>query len=106
LDLEYLPEVRYINTNDNSYGSYDNINNILTIDTKYIDDPSEVLNTLAHELRYAWQYQTSIPEVSMMNSLENYITPNDDYNGYRNQLCESDAFDFGDRWTETFLNTP
>lgn len=81
-----------------SYGFYRAQDNTININTYTLDDARETADTVAHELRHAWQRErASNPQTdedrAFANNFSpgNYISPQIDYMGYRDQPVERDA---------------
>lgn len=104
LDIYDTPEIIYVNGDINNYGGYDIETNTIQINIKHLNDPDEILNTLAHEMRHAFQNQCAEPGSQMYNSLNNYINPNDDFYAYESQLCEVDAREYASHFVDKFTN--
>ncbi|MEY8410556.1 hypothetical protein AALB51_04815 [Lachnospiraceae bacterium 62-26] len=78
LGLENIPECNFYYENEQgNYGFYSKADNSINLNTKYLYDYKETVNTVAHELRHAYQYQraeigeTHIDDMYKCN-LENY----------------------------------
>ena len=112
LGVEKIPEVVLSNDDDNAYGFYDQFKNLISINDKFTNNPVEVANTVAHELRHAYQhYRAEILE-SWEDALfkinyDNYISPIQLPNGgwlfftdYQDQYVEVDARAFANIFTE------
>jgi hypothetical protein len=72
------------------------------------DDPRDAVNTVAHEGRHAYQHRCIMdadahPETDpkqiaeWRHNFSNYKSAASDYDAYRNQPIEADAFAYGDR---------
>lgn len=61
-----------------------------------------LVDTIGHEMRHVWQHGPGLTE-EMEYSLNNYILPTNDYFGYRLQLCEADAYNFGEEFANDLL---
>lgn len=103
LGLNEIPEVMYFEDDPSNCGCYYSGLNILGINVCELSDPKELINTVAHELRHAYQEQRALnPETEMdykyLTNLRNYISPifteNGDYilfTDYQDQLVEAEA---------------
>ena len=103
LGLNEIPEVMYFEDDPSNCGCYYSGLNILGINVCELSDPKELINTVAHELRHAYQEQRALnPETEMdykyLTNLRNYISPifteNGDYilfTDYQDQLLEAEA---------------
>ena len=73
-----------------------------------MDDPYETVDTIAHELRHAYQDrharqpETKLDELYAAN-FEMYIPFEDDYSGYRSQLIESEASAFASQFKNELI---
>lgn len=109
LGLQDPPKIEYIYdyNNASSCGYYSNSSNTLTINMASSEHRtwSGIIDTIAHECRHAYQYQFALdnPNSQMAYSLNNYITPDQSYTSYRTQLCEADAFEYGDYFARLFM---
>jgi hypothetical protein len=81
LQLDQLPEVELLSDRDeDAYGLFDAVSNKIILNPKYFDDPGELVNTVAHELRHAYQHmraemlETKEDTLYKLN-FENYISP-------------------------------
>lgn len=79
LELENPPSCKfYQNEEDGDFGFYSKADNTININTNQFNDPNETINTLAHEMRHAYQNEradigkTYTDELYKCN-LENYI---------------------------------
>ena len=104
--MEFVPQ------NENSLGSYNPENNTISLNAKkylYGDMPNvdDMINTIVHESRHAYQHEivdnperkTDISKDTIRewkDNFDNYISPYHDFEAYRNQPVEADAFDFAD----------
>lgn len=50
-----------------------------------------IMEVICHELRHKWQYDTGFTSLD-----DPYILPEEDYEAYRNQPVEADAYEFGE----------
>lgn len=103
LGLNEIPEVMYFEDDPSDCGCYYSGLNILGINVCELSDPKELINTVAHELRHAYQEQRAMdPETEMdykyLKNLNNYISPLFTENGdcilftdYQDQLVEAEA---------------
>lgn len=103
LGLEKIPKCNfYYEAEQGNYGFYSKTDNSINLSTNYLCDYKETVNTVAHELRHAYQYQraaigeTYIDDMYKCN-LENYqgLTYLDGYCvnflDYYNQFVEAEA---------------
>lgn len=108
LGLEDIPEVIYYDDDPSNCGYYYSGMNLLGINACELDNPKELVNTVAHELRHAYQEQRALnPETEMdykyLANLSNYISPLFTETGecilftdYQDQLVEAEARAFAD----------
>lgn len=89
-------------------GCYNPANNTIKLNANYLETPDckDLMNTLLHESRHAFQHQCvkhpescdvspKVIEVWKDNQ-KHYIRPEDDFVAYENQPIEKDANDFAD----------
>jgi hypothetical protein len=103
IGFENPPEVVFYNTEEyrNYSGYYDPATNKVYINEYMLGDAKETVATIAHELWHAHQYECAEHlkckkdyQYQIGLSQDVYITPEEDYDGYRNQLVEAEAFAF------------
>ncbi len=103
LGLSEIPKICYFEDEPENCGCYYEGQNVLGINYLQLEEPKELLNTIAHELRHAFQRQRAddphndIDYIYLMN-LKNYISPIILHNGecilytdYYNQFVEAEA---------------
>lgn len=103
LGLNEFPEVMYFEDDPGNCGYYYSGLNMLGINVCELNEPKELINTVAHELRHAYQEQRALnPETEMdykyLTNLSNYISPLFTETGdcilfadYQDQLVEAEA---------------
>ena len=101
------PNVRIIYDNNlENCGWYEHSTNTLTVNMRVSEHQylHELADTIGHEMQHAWQYQYAeyYPNSPMAQSLNNYIYPDQDYVGYLTQLCEADAWEAGQSFSNWF----
>ncbi len=108
LGVENVPETSWFVDDESVQGVFYSGINILGLNKCELNKPSELMNTIAHELRHAYQEQhASNPDTKMdylyKINLANYISPMYTENGecilfndYYNQLVEAEARAFAD----------
>ncbi len=111
LGLRELPTVVLIYSTEVSFtGSYQGIGIIkINLYELYKDAAALKMETcdyfveiLAHEHRHAWQYQRVKEgyDTALERSYKSYISPQDDYTAYFNQLVERDARLYGEYYAD------
>ena len=104
LGLENPPQIEYYYEAENgSYGGYNPVTNTLQINEYMLYDSAEAADTVAHELWHAYQHERaanprSPKDFQYQYGLENYIRPEDDFDGYQSQLVEAEARAFADQF--------
>lgn len=110
LGLDSQPEIIYYDGSDGDCGAYCFNRNELEINHNLLNDPSELVDTVAHELRHAYQHQRAENPVTRLDVLyginfDNYVIPeivDGNYvyfNEYQNQLVEAEARSFAKQFT-------
>ncbi len=80
LGIEKVPLVRFFEDEENVCGAFNSYSNTIDINRNTLHNPKEVVDTIAHETRHAYQYQratigkTDIDKLYAFN-FENYISP-------------------------------
>lgn len=112
LGLDRVPTLSLYDGENDDYGSFDSKKNEISINRNHLDDPSETLNTIAHELRHAYQRFRSDKLETWEDNLynfnyENYIAPLSLPGGkylyitdYYGQYVEADARAFANKFME------
>lgn len=111
LDIDRIPTVN-VAEGDDAYGFYDSKDNVITLNKEFFAESKELVNTIAHELRHAFQYiraerlETREDALYKVN-LDNYISAislTDGgwlfFNDYYDQYVEVDARAFANKVTE------
>lgn len=95
--LENPPQIEFYNNPiEGDYGGFNRATNTLSINEHMLYQNDEAADTVAHELWHALQYQrasnprTKIDQMYAEN-FNDYITPNEDFEGYQSQILESEA---------------
>ncbi len=112
LGIKDKPKIKITEENEDFYGAYDPEKNTIILNKKGFIDPKELVDTITHELRHAYQnmraekLETHEDALFRVN-LENYISPKQGPDGeylnftdYQNQYVEVDARAFADKFTE------
>ena len=95
--LENPPSIEfYNNAQEGDYGGFDRTTNTLSINEYMLYQNDEAADTVAHELWHALQHQhANQPRTKLdymyRENLDNYIRPEDDFEGYQAQIIESEA---------------
>ena len=112
LGIEETPEIQLYNGWDGSCGAYIPGENKVEINRNTMDDPQEVIDTVAHEMRHAYQHQRAGLQETWQDMLykinfENYISPIPLADGkylfftdYQDQLVEAEARAFANIFTD------
>ena len=110
LGIENKPSLNIVyDYTDSASGYYTANDNTLTVNLASSENTtwSGLADTIGHECRHAYQYQYaySNPNSDMAYSLSNYI-PYDgtNYDAYRYQLCENDAWNYGGKFSSWLLS--
>lgn len=101
--LESVLSVYHNNPVEGECGSYNPSSNTIHINEYMLDDGAETADTVAHELWHAYQYErasnpSSPKDYEYLNNFENIIDPELDYEGYQDQLIESEARAFAEQF--------
>lgn len=112
LGLSEEPEIQFYDGQDGSCGAYLPGENKVEINRNTLDDPKEVIDTVAHEMRHAYQHQRADLQETWQDTLyklnfENYISPIPLTDGkylfftdYQDQLVEAEARAFANIFTD------
>ena len=112
LGLERVPEIELLEEDNSTYGGYDPLKNVISINMNKNDNPLELVDTLMHELRHAYQYERAEVFETWQDALyrcnlDNYIVPEPLPNGgflfftdYYDQYVEVEARVFANKFTE------
>lgn len=101
LGISDIPTLQFYDGKDEC-GIYNYEDNSISLNRLYFDDPVELVDTIAHELRHAYQHYRSelnetIDDAKYSFNFENYISPIETgsgylfFNDYYNQFVEVDA---------------
>lgn len=102
LGIINIPKLEFYKSHPNDCGAFKPNTNVVSLNKNNFDDPDEIIDTIAHEMRHAYQYQRANNPENYMDLLyaynfENYIVPYADEDGYVNfmdyqdQLIEAEA---------------
>lgn len=87
----------YYNSDPCDYGCYDPDSNTIYINQSSFDDPQEIVDTVAHEMRHAYQYERAqkletYEDYLYAYNFVNYISPYMSEDGYVNFIDYQDQF--------------
>lgn len=102
LELSKIPNIKYYEGHPCDCGYYDAEDNSVWVNTNNFDDPQEIVDTVAHEMRHAYQLERAMKLETYEDFLyaynfANYISPlmtEDGYvnfTDYQDQLIEAEA---------------
>ena len=95
--LKDPPKIEFYDSGiDGDYGGFNRATNTLSINEHMLYQNDEAADTIAHELWHAYQYErASNPSTKLdymyLENFNDYITPDDDFEGYQSQILESEA---------------
>ncbi len=114
LGLKDIPKLNISEYGD-AYGCYDPKDNTITLNSQFLSDPVELVNTIAHETRHAYQFMRADKLETREDALfkvgnDNYISPIPlssggwlNYTDYYNQYVEVDARVFANKFMEAMV---
>lgn len=97
LGVEDKPRIIYYNVEDScDFGGYSAKQNAIYINEYNMYDAAETADTISHEYRHKYQHERAEKleterDLEFKEGFDNYIRAEDDYQGYKEQLVESDA---------------
>ncbi len=102
MGIEEQPQLVLFEDDENVCGAYNHQTNAMELNRNIFNNPKEVLDTVAHETRHAYQYQRACigetrEDVLYAANFLNYIEPIQidgkyvNFNEYQNQLIEAEA---------------
>lgn len=112
LELEEIPEIVFYEGPKDECGFYREQYNDIGINVNTFSDPKELVDTVAHEMRHAYQRMRAdemetVQDELYKYSFENYIAPEFDEDGYcvnyfdyQDQLVEAEARAFAKAFTD------
>lgn len=112
LGLENIPDVVILAGNDDYYGFYNERDNYIGINERYLNQGGEVVDTVTHETRHAYQNERAQKQETLQDEIykfnfEHYIAPEEDesgymvnFNDYYDQYIEVEARAFARLFTE------
>ncbi len=104
--LKEMPTVEiYPAENNGEYGSYCRDDNTVRLNENTLESPQQTFNTIAHELWHAHQWDCACEpknyrDIMYHYNLTNYISPELNFDLYKNQLVESEARAFAEYLTQ------
>lgn len=106
LNIENKPRIEYYTADKEDCGAYDHQKNQIELNRALLEEPAELVDTVAHEMRHAYQNQCaenpqSITDLKYKYSFDNYVSPLRLLFGkylfitdYQNQYVEAEACAF------------
>ena len=105
LDLKEMPKLETYHANDDSvYGAYDSKNNVIYLNTTHLTDGIETIDTLAHEMRHAWQNNSTSDKARKLKSDLGHPKASISYKAYRRQASERDAREYANKFCSRLEN--
>lgn len=101
LGIKNKPNIVYYNNEDPGDYGY-SLEGEIGINEYTMGDSNETADTIAHEYRHQYQREQSQNpqselDLKFRDNFENYIRPEDDFQGYQDQILESDAREYAQR---------
>lgn len=102
LGVEEKPSIIYYEKRDPSaFGGFSERENAIYINEYNMGNASETADTISHEYRHCYQHMRAEKlenerDFAFKEGFENYIRPEDDYAGYKEQLVEADAREYAE----------
>lgn len=106
LGIEIPVKIEYYEKNDRGdYGAYDKDTHTIFINAQNLEDAKETADTIAHEMRHAYQYVRAEELIESRDLLYSigfirYIQPAQNQSLYEQQLVETDARDYAQRYKD------
>lgn len=69
LELDEIPEIQFFEGPDHFCGEFNSNENVMAINVNTLFDPVELVDTVAHESRHAYQHQRAEHPVTMQDQL-------------------------------------
>lgn len=97
LGVEDKPRIIYYNAEDPcDFGGYSAKQNAIYINEYNMHNAAETADTISHEYRHKYQHERAEKleterDLEFKDGFDSYIRAEDDYQGYKEQLVESDA---------------
>jgi len=111
LGLDTPPEIRFYEGAEGDCGAYNPDDHSVNLNHRYLSNPEEMVNTVPHELRHAYQHQRSEnletkTDMLYLVNFNNYISPQRLADGkylfftdYQDQFVEAEARAFANLFT-------
>lgn len=115
LAIDKIPEILISDDKDDIYGFFDASENTIMLNSNYFSNASELVNTIAHEIRHAYQHMRAEKLETWEDALckvnfDNYISPLPLPGGgwlfftdYFDQYVEVDARAFANKFSEAMV---
>ncbi len=111
LGIDNRPDIEYYKADPCDCGCFDPEENVIKINENNLENPNEVVNTVAHEMRHAYQYQRAqnienYKDLLYAYNFSHYITPYETEDGfvgftdYQDQYIEAEARAYADQFAE------
>ena len=96
LGLEEVPEIILFDGPAYLLGAFVEGDDNVEINKMLLKNPNALVNTLAHEMRHAYQYEHAMnpqywTDILYRINFDNYITPEMSFEDYQDQLVEAEA---------------
>jgi hypothetical protein len=104
LGLEEIPEIILFDGPEHLLGAFIEGEGNVEINKILLEDPNALVNTLAHEMRHAYQYEHAQnpqcwQDILYKLNFEYYVTPEMSFEDYQDQLVEAEARAFANMFT-------
>lgn len=102
LGIENTPAIVYYKKNDpTDFGGFSSSQHTIYINESNMGNAVETADTISHEYRHCYQHERAEKleterDLEFKEGFDNYISPENDYARYRNQLVERDARDYAE----------
>lgn len=111
LGITEKPELRFFDGDDNLCGAFSQFDNSIEINKSLFSNPKEIIDTIAHEMRHAYQceracigetYQDKMYGYNFLNYIKPVMKDGSyiNYFDYQDQLIEAEARAFADLFTK------
>lgn len=102
LGIDNPPVIMYYRSDDvTDYGVFSESQHTIYINENNLRNAVETADTISHEYRHCYQHERAEKlenerDLEFRESFENYVSPENDYARYRDQLVERDAREYAD----------